>query len=194
MTLQIKASALLVLILITVISVAVSPAANAETMGANSSSSFSDHVDDSGNISFPEDFRVTMVHLGSWYVPDGDASGFHDVYTEAESALAYRATGKFPDGATIVKELRAASNGNYTTGKGVAYANDSVKQWFVMVKDTQGRFPGNPLWGDGWGWALFASSDKSKNAASNYRSDCLGCHVPAQANDWIYIEAYPTLK
>lgn len=194
MILPARASLMLALILMTSFGGAVSQTSNAQTMGVNSSSSFSDHVDGSGNISFPGDFRVTMVHLGSWYVPEGDASGFHDVYTEAESALAYRKTGQFPDGATIVKELRAASSGNYTTGSGVAFANDGLKQWFVMVKDAKGRFPGNPLWGDGWGWALFSTSDKSKNAVSNYKTDCLGCHIPAKANDWIYVEAYPTLK
>ena len=50
--------------------------------------SFSPYVDDSGNISFPGDFRMSMVHLGSWYVPEGGASGFHDVYTEKASAEA----------------------------------------------------------------------------------------------------------
>ena len=102
--------------------------------------SFSPYVDDSGNISFPGDFRMSMVHLGSWYVPEGGASGFHDVYTEKASAEAYRKTGKFPDGATLVKELRASNAGTYTTGENVSYATDGLKQWFVMVKDEQGRF------------------------------------------------------
>ncbi len=44
--------------------------------------SFSPYVDDAGAISFPQGFRTSMVHLGSWFVPEGDASGFHDVYTE----------------------------------------------------------------------------------------------------------------
>ena len=26
---------------------------------------------------------------------------------------------------------------------------------FVMAKDNVGRFPGNKLWGDGWGWSWF---------------------------------------
>jgi hypothetical protein len=30
-----------------------------------------------------------------------------------------------------------------------------VKLWFVMVKDSKGSFPGNDLWGDGWGWSWF---------------------------------------
>lgn len=154
---------------------------------------FSAYVDDQGNIRFPEDFRTSMVHLGSWFVPEGGASGFHDVYTEKESVEAYRATGEFPDGTTIVKELRAAEAGTYTTGENVSYATDGLKQWFVMIKDEQGRFADNPIWGDGWGWALFKPDDRQQNVAADYKTDCLGCHVPAKANDWVYVEAYPTL-
>ena len=62
-----------------------------------------------------------------------------------------------------------------------------------MIKDTEGRFAGNPLWGEGWGWALFQTDDRTVNVATAYTTDCLGCHVPARANDWIYVEAYPTL-
>ena len=154
---------------------------------------FSDYVDKEGKIRLPADFRLSMVHLGSWFVPGGDASGFHDVYTEKESVEAYRRTGKFPDGATLIKELRASSAANYTTGNGVNHATDGLKQWFVMIKDTRGRFSENPLWGDGWGLALYRPGDPGKNVATDYKTDCLGCHVPAKATDWVYIEAYPTL-
>jgi hypothetical protein len=155
---------------------------------------FSPYVDTDGDISFPTGFRSSMVHLGSWFVPDGGASGFHDVYTERESLESYQKNGVFPDGATLVKELRASNAGNYTTGKGVSHATDELKQWFVMIKDSHGRFADNPLWGDGWGWALYKPEDPAVNVASNYKTDCLGCHVPAKANDWVYIEAYPLLK
>ena len=107
---------------------------------------FSTYVDKEGNIQLPTNFRMSMVHLGSWFVPDGDASGFHDVYTERATVEAFRKTGKFPDGATLVKELRASNAADYTTGKGVSHATDGLKQWFVMIKDTQGRFANNPLW------------------------------------------------
>ena len=156
--------------------------------------SFSHYVDAQGNIEFPQGFRTSMVHLGSWFVPEGGASGFHDVYTEKESVEAYRKTGKFPDGATLVKELRAATAGNYTTGQAVKFANSELKQWFVMIKDSTNRFAGNPLWGDGWGWALYKPDNQEKNVATNYKSECLGCHVPAKDKDWVYTEAYPTLK
>lgn len=162
---------------------------------ANAGDNFSSYyVDNKGNISLPEDFRASMVHLGSWFVPEGDASGFHDVYTERKTVEAYRKTGKFPDGATIVKELRASKSGNYSTGKGVNFATNGIKQTFVMIKDKKGRFAGNPIWGDGWGWALFKPDNESINVVANYKKDCLGCHVPAKATDWVYIEAYPTLK
>jgi len=155
---------------------------------------FSPYVDDQGSISLPDGFRTSMVHLGSWFVPDGGASGFHDVYTEKQTVEAYRKTGKFPDGATLVKELRASNAGDYSTGKNVSHATDGLKQWFVMIKDTKGRFADNPLWGDGWGWALYKPDEPGKNVAADYKKDCLGCHVPAKANDWVYIEAYPTLS
>jgi hypothetical protein len=160
--------------------------------------SFSPYVDEGGNISFPQGFRTNMVHLGSWFVAEGAASGFHDVYTEATTVEAYRNTGKFPDGATLVKELRAHSSGSYTTGDDVSFANENLKQWFVMIKDGTGRFSDNPLWGDGWGWALYkppaVPGGEVINAAVDYKVDCLGCHVPARATDLIYVEAYPTLE
>jgi hypothetical protein len=164
------------------------------TAGVSADSHFSEYVDDNGAISFPEGFRTSMVHLGSWFVPEGGASGFHDVYSEKSSVEAFRATGKFPDGATLVKELRASDSGTYTTGSGVSYATGELKQWFVMIKDSQGQFESNPLWGDGWGWALFKPDDKNTNVASDYKTDCLGCHVPAKEKDWVYTEAYPTLS
>lgn len=164
------------------------------SFSAMADDTFSPYVDDKGNISFPKNFRTTMVHLGSWFVPEGGASGFHDVYTEKESVEVFRKTGKFPDGATLVKELRVSKAGSYTTGSGVSYATNGIKQWFVMIKDVKGRFADNPLWGDGWGWALYKPDDRGKNVATNYKTDCLSCHIPAKDNDWVYTEAYPTLS
>ncbi len=145
-----------------------------------------------GDLALPTDFRTSMVHLGSWFVPAGDASGFHDVYADRPSVAHYRRTGKWPDGAKLVKELRASKAGTYTTGAGVHRATPSIKQWFVMVKDADGSGKG-PLWGEGWGWALYKPDRPTVNVATDYRSDCLGCHIPAKATDYIYVDAYPTL-
>ncbi|MEL6184436.1 MAG: cytochrome P460 family protein [Myxococcota bacterium] len=141
----------------------------------------------------PTDFRREMVHLGSWFVPSGGAAGFHDVYASPEAVESFRATGAWPDGATLVKELRGSVAGDYTTGAGVQRATIEVLQTFVMVKDADGSERG-PLWGEGWGWALYKPDRPGVNVATNYETDCLGCHIPAKAQDYVYVQAYPTLS
>jgi hypothetical protein len=66
--------------------------------------------------------------------------------------------------------------------------------WFVMVKDGVGRFPGNKLWGDGWGWSWFDATDPQKTTSTDYTADCQSCHLPAWESDWIYTQGYPVLK
>lgn len=106
---------------------------------------FSAYVDVEGNISLPADFRARMVQLGSWFVPDGEASGFHDVYSQPGSVEHFRKTGTFPDGAMLIKELRASKSGDYTTGNRVHHATSELKQWSVMVKDSGDRLPDSGL-------------------------------------------------
>lgn len=134
-----------------------------------------------------------LAHLGSWFVPAGDNAGFHHVYTQPDAIEAFRATGAFPDGTALVKEIVSDARADYTTGANVARGTDT-RLWFVMVKDSRGRFAGNPSWGDGWGWALFQSDDPGRNVADDHRSACLGCHLPARASDWVYTEGYPPLR
>lgn len=156
---------------------------------------FSPWVDPRGNIELPEDFREHWTHLGSFYV-EGSGGGdegatFHDVYTEPESARYFRDHEAFPDGATLVKEVRSSHVDKLTTGR--AHWADETSIWFVMVKDAKGRFEGNPLWGDGWGWALFEADDPSRTVTQDYTTECRTCHVPAQQTDWVYVQGYPTL-
>ena len=149
-------------------------------------------MNESGTISLPQDYRGKWVHLGSWAITDEDAPAFHDVYAEPEAVEAYRKSGVFPDGASLVKEIRAAQSDTLTTGEAL-WAGE-IQMWFVMVKGSKGRFKGNKNWGDGWGWALFKAADPRKNTSSNYKVDCIGCHTPVKKTDWIYTYGYPTLK
>jgi cytochrome c len=151
-------------------------------------------VSPSGEIHLPEKFRQNWTHLGSWLVNDPQAPGhgFHDVYTQAEAAQAFLSSGKFPDGAVLIKEIRKISAATLTTGP-AQWAGDTAV-WFVMVKDTQHRFPGNPHWGDGWGWALLEAREPQKNVSKGYVQSCLACHVPAKADDWVFLQGYPTLR
>jgi hypothetical protein len=151
-------------------------------------------VDPDGTIHFPGRVRNEWVHLGSWGPASLDSAdpAQHDVYTQPETLAAYRKTGKFPDGAVLVKEIRKIESGQMTTGH-VTWAGDEVL-WFVLIKDATGRFPEHPNWGEGWGWALFNAGATEKNASTDFRADCLGCHIPARSTDWVYVQGYPNLR
>jgi len=152
------------------------------------------YVRDDGSFRFSREAATRgLAHLGSWFVPEGDAAGLHHVYTQPEAIAAFRETGEFPDGTAIVKEVVAHRRGDYTTGSAVASGTQTV-QWFLMVKDRRGRFAESPLWGDGWGWALFRGDAPERNVAVDRRADCLGCHAPARERDWVYVEGYPALR
>ena len=77
------------------------------------------------------------------------------------SIEAYRKNGRFPDGTVLVKEVFKTATKEMTTGT-VSHA-DELKGWFVMVKDSAGRYPGNALWGDGWGWSWFDAANPIKD-------------------------------
>ncbi len=159
---------------------------------ARGHAAFTTYVDAKGNITLPKNFATDWTFMGTWAVAeDGKVADVHNVYAPKEVIERYRETGDFDDGAVVVKEVRHARGAEHTTGQ--AYWAEGVKVWFVMVRDKVGRFPGNPLWGDGWGWALFNGDNPEKQTATDYKTDCLGCHVPAQQTNWFYVYAYPLL-
>jgi hypothetical protein len=105
---------------------------------------------------------------------------------------AYRSHGKFPDGAVLVKEVYAAATGSMTTGT-VSHV-ETLKGWFVMMKDGRGRHPDNKLWGDGWGWSWFDAANPTKTTSTDYKTNCLSCHIPAHGSDWVYVDGYAPLS
>jgi Cytochrome P460 len=91
-----------------------------------------------------------------------------------------------------VKEVYDTATGSMTTGT-VSHVR-TLKGWFVMVKDGHDTHAGNPLWGNGWGWSWFDADRPAKTTLTDFKKDCLGCHVPAKDTDWIYTQGYPVLK
>ena len=167
-----------------------------------SASALSPYVSDSGEIRVPENYRE-WAFLGTWSIAKEDvknsadasghgAAGLHNVYTQPSTIEAYRETGNFPDGAMLVKELLTTNTERMTTGQ--VSRGDEVEGWFVMVKDSKNSYPDNPLWGNGWGWSRFNAGDPLKTVSTNFRIDCLGCHIPAQSTDWVYVKGYPPLR
>jgi hypothetical protein len=151
-------------------------------------------VDSRGSLQVPSDYRVAYQYLGAWAIADEKGAGskqLHDVYASPGAVAAFRANGRFPDGTVLVKEVFESVTASMTTGT-VSRA-ETLKGWFVMVKDGKNSRSGNPLWGDGWGWSWFDVGHPEKTTSTNYKTDCLGCHIPARETDWIYISGYPAL-
>src|ERR1700751_811114 len=150
-----------------------------------------DLVDKAGNIRKPSDFRERYQAIGTYVVLNPNGNQMHVTYASPGTAEIYRNTGKFPDGTVLVKEVFGTDHAQLTTGD--AHWASGTKVWFVMIKDEKGRYSDNPLWGDGWGWALFKSDAPDKQVATDYKKDCLGCHIPARGTDWVYVQGYPVL-
>ena len=157
-------------------------------------------VDEAGLIQLPKaDYRAEWPVLGTWVVAGGDevdgeagAAGLHVTYTQPGVIEHFRATGEFPDGAILLKELFSAETAKMTTGV-VSHAAE-LEGWFVMIKDRKRRFPDNDLWGKGWGWAYFGADAPEELVTTNYVAECQGCHVPARETDWVFIHGYPALQ
>ena len=189
----------LAIVVLTLLSFAASASVADETF----TTTYQDLVDDAGTLSLPADFRNKWTFLGTWSIAEKDvdasgaasghgAAGLHNVYTQPGVAEYFQQHGKFPDGAVFVKELLKTITASMTTG--TVSRGTEVEGWFVMVKDTKGRFGSNPLWGDGWGWALFNADQPDISVTRNYQTECLGCHIPARDDDWIYLSGYPILQ
>jgi hypothetical protein len=151
-------------------------------------------VDAKGNLRVPENYRTLYQSLGTWAIAADtgrSSKEMHDVYASPGAIDAFRAAGHFPDGTVLVKEVFGTTTAPMTTGT-VSHAT-KLKGWFVMVRDSKNTRPGNALWGDGWGWSWFDADKPLKTTSTNYKTDCLGCHVPARASDWIYTSGYPPL-
>jgi len=152
-------------------------------------------ADASGNLHVPAGYRTSYQFLGTWAIAADQGKGaqqIHDVYASPGAAAAFQKLGHFPDGTVLVKEVYAAATEPMTTGT-VSHAQ-TLKGWFVLVKDSKNSHPGNKLWGDGWGWSWFDAGNTTTTTTKDYKSECLSCHIPAKDSDWIYTKGYPVLK
>jgi len=152
-------------------------------------------ADAAGNLHVPSNYRTNYQFLGSWSVAQDQGAGakeMHIVYASPGTAEAYRKSGKFPEGAVLVKEVYGAETAPMTTGT-VSHVQ-TLKGWFVLIKATKNPHPDNKLWGDGWAWSWFDADKPQKTTSTDYHTDCLTCHVPAKDTDWIYIQGYPLFK
>ena len=143
------------------------------------------------------DYRRDWVELGTYSMladnPADGAKKLQYVYTERKNVDAYLKSGSFPDGAVLVKDVYAGKTETLTCGT-VSYAGDLVGR-FILVRDSSNSKAGSsPRFGDGWGWAYYEGSETKMTVTTNYKTDCLGCHLPARATDFVYVQGYPILR
>ena len=84
-------------------------AARTAELGVNQSDAV---VDSSGYLKVPADYRKIYQYLGSWAIAASQGQGsdqLHNVYASPGTIDNYRATGRFPDGAVLVKEVFGTS-------------------------------------------------------------------------------------
>ena len=73
-------------------------------------------VDKAGNIRKPTDYPDGYELLGTYTVLDPKGNEMHVTYASPGTAAYYRKTGKFPDGAVMVKEIFGTDHAKLTTG------------------------------------------------------------------------------
>ena len=116
---------------------------------------------------------------------------FYDIYAQTSVTETYRQTGKGPDGAVLFK--RGGSHSSKMRAGNANWSGDT-QVCVIMIKDVKGRFPNNPLWGNGWRWALFKAYNPAKRMATKYKNECLNCNTQARSNNWVYVDGCPTPK
>lgn len=65
-------------------------------------------ADTNGNLHVPSDYRSAYRFLGCWAASASGGPGakeMHIVYASSGTIAAYRKSGRFPDGAVLVKEV-----------------------------------------------------------------------------------------
>ena len=156
-----------------------------------------------GAVKRPADWR-RWVFVGSPLTPNGLNGGtapfpeFHNVYVEPSAFRHYQATGDWPEGTQIAKELvLVRSNGNAENGStqevsGVGYQQGEFAGLELAVKDSTrfGNMPG------GWAYFSFGHQAQPYNASAEAfpAEACNACHAASADTDFVFTQFYPVIR
>ena len=152
----------------------------------------------------PEGYRE-WVFVGAPLTPhalnDGKAAfpEYHNVYVEPSAYAHWKATGTWPEGTQIAKELTLIyqNDNDPETGasaevSGVGYQQGEFSGLELTVKDTS-RFPDMP-----GGWAYFSfghhAPPYAETAEAFPAEACNACHEANAADDFVFTQFYPVLR
>ena len=141
-----------------------------------------------------------MIFIGAPLTPHGLNDGkagfpeFHNVYVQPAAFKAYRASGKWPEGTMMIKELQLVDHpkgdlpdGSRILPSGRGYFPGPVNGLDVSVKDSK-RFAAT----NNWGYFNFnhAAPPYLVKAANKPVAECAGCHMANAHEDMVYVKLY----
>lgn len=152
-----------------------------------------------GELIRPKGFRHTWVFIGSPFTPNalnGGAAGFpeyHNVYVQPDAFHAYRATGKWPEGTMMLKELQLTDHpgeeedGSRYEVSGRGYFPGAVNGIDIAVKDSK-RFADS----NNWGYFNFGhhAPPYKASAPAAPKEACAQCHIDNADEDMVYVDLY----
>jgi len=155
-----------------------------------------------GELVQPKGFRL-WTFIGTPLTPNGlnnGAAGFpeyHNVYVQPKAFDHYRATGEWPEGTMMVKELQLVKTdaGNFDDGSrmepsGRGYFPAVVNGLDVSVKDSS-RYADT----DSWGYFNFGHNPPpyAASAPAAPKEACAQCHIDNAHEDMVFIEFYKSI-
>ena len=151
---------------------------------------------DGGELILPTGFHE-WVFLGSPLTPhalNGGAAPFpeyHNVYVQPQAYREYRATGKWPEGTIMLKELQLTTKATYPDGSrdevsGRGFFPGNLNGIDISVKDSK-RFKDT----DGWGFFNFGhhAPPYAKTAKAAPAEACVACHQE-NATNMVFVKFY----
>lgn len=142
-----------------------------------------------GNLKFPEQYR-DWVYLSSGfdmsYTRSEQGSAHHvfdNVFVNSAAYKAFVETGRWPEGATLVLEIRGAESKG-SINQGGSFQGTALMGVEVHVKDSS-RFSGK--------WAFFGFDNGKTGKMIPQSADCYSCHAEHAAVDTTFVQFYPTL-
>lgn len=148
-----------------------------------------------GKVIRPEGWRK-WIYVGTPVTPDDMNGGeanfreFHNTYIDPDSFAVYHATGVFPNGTQIVKEMVKVGTKEASSGNG--YFMGDYFGLELAVKDTV-RFKDEP-----GGWVYFSfghhAPPYAETAEVEDSANCNSCHEASADDDWVFTQYYPVLR
>lgn len=145
--------------------------------------------DGQGRLVFPRNYREwVFLSAGHGMSYTDAASGtdapFDNVFVDPGALRAFKRTGRWPDGAVLILEIRGGSSQGSLI-KGGAFQTGEPVVIEAHVKDSR-RFAG--------GWGFFEFDGRKPANVIDRSAPCYACHQEHGAVETTFVQFYPTLE